>query len=51
MKDFQEGKIKITTVDDLRKLVEMDLHILKDDYVMSKNAPFKKQGARKKESI
>ncbi|MDQ0114372.1 hypothetical protein [Paenibacillus harenae] len=37
VKDFQEGKIKIETVDDLKKLVELDINIQTDDYVMSKN--------------
>ncbi|GGB41639.1 hypothetical protein GCM10011409_18950 [Lentibacillus populi] len=31
VKDFQNGKIKITTVDDLKKLIEVDLELQKDD--------------------
>jgi hypothetical protein len=29
--DFQKGQIEIKTVDDLRKLIEMDLELQKDD--------------------
>ncbi|MTW85613.1 hypothetical protein F3157_08045 [Virgibacillus dakarensis] len=32
VKDFQNGKIKITTVDDLKKLIEVDLELQKDDF-------------------
>lgn len=32
VKDFQNGKIKISTVDDLKKLIEIDLELQKDDY-------------------
>ncbi|CDN41951.1 hypothetical protein [Paenibacillus sp. P22] len=39
VKDFQDGKIKIATVDDLRKLVEIDLQILSQEYQMSKTIP------------
>ncbi|UVI28179.1 hypothetical protein [Paenibacillus spongiae] len=37
IKDFQEGRIKIATVDDLKKLIEMDIQILKDDITTSKS--------------
>ncbi len=37
VKDFQEGNIKISSVDDLKKLIEMDVQILKDDYQLSRN--------------
>ncbi|RKN75016.1 hypothetical protein [Paenibacillus ginsengarvi] len=32
VKDFQENRIEITTVDDLRKLIELDINLQKDDY-------------------
>lgn len=32
VKDFQNGKIKISTVDDLKKLIEIDLELQKDDF-------------------
>lgn len=32
IKDFQSGRIKMTTVDDLKKLIEMDLRLKKDDF-------------------
>lgn len=32
VKDFQNGKIKITTVDDLKKLIEIDLELQKEDF-------------------
>lgn len=32
IKDFQSGKIKISTVDDLKKLIEIDLELQKEDY-------------------
>ncbi|MEG6521122.1 hypothetical protein [Desulfotomaculum sp. 1211_IL3151] len=31
VKDFQAGRIKIETVDDLKKLIEIDLELQKDD--------------------
>lgn len=31
VKDFQEGKIHVTTVDDLRKLIEMDIRLQQDE--------------------
>ncbi|MTI83450.1 MAG: hypothetical protein FH756_05980 [Firmicutes bacterium] len=31
VKDFQSGRIKIETVDDLRKLVELDIKLQKDE--------------------
>lgn len=31
IKDFQEGRIEIKTVDDLKKLIEIDLELQKDD--------------------
>ncbi|MGG1638214.1 hypothetical protein [Paenibacillus sp. NRS-1760] len=43
VKDFQDGRIKIESVDDLKKLVELDIHIQKDDYVMSKNVKIRKE--------
>ncbi|MHA6484482.1 hypothetical protein ACX1C1_21530 [Paenibacillus sp. strain BS8-2] len=32
VKDFQEGRIEVQTVDDLRKLIELDIELQKDDY-------------------
>ena len=32
IKDFQEGRIKFKTVDDLKKLIEMDIVLQKNDY-------------------
>lgn len=32
IKDFQQGRIEIKTVDDLKKLIEIDLQLQKDDY-------------------
>jgi hypothetical protein len=37
VKDFQEGRIKISTVDDLKKLIDLDIQIMKDNYQLSKN--------------
>lgn len=31
VKDFQAGRIEIQTVDDLRKLVELDIELQKDE--------------------
>ena len=31
VRDFQAGKIKIETVDDLRKLIDMDLELQRDE--------------------
>ncbi|AMA72763.1 hypothetical protein P4S93_09185 [Aneurinibacillus thermoaerophilus] len=31
VKDFQEGRIEIKTVDDLKKLIEIDLELQRDD--------------------
>ncbi|OMD64657.1 hypothetical protein BSK62_16945 [Paenibacillus odorifer] len=31
VKDFQEGRIEIKTVDDLKKLIEIDIELQKDD--------------------
>ncbi|MED0735688.1 hypothetical protein [Aneurinibacillus thermoaerophilus] len=31
VKDFQEGRIEIKTVDDLKKLIEIDLDLQRDD--------------------
>ncbi|EST12057.1 hypothetical protein P343_08005 [Sporolactobacillus laevolacticus DSM 442] len=31
VKDFQKGQIKIDTVDDLKKLIEIDLQLQKDE--------------------
>lgn len=36
VKDFQEGRIKIESVDDLRKLVEMDIELQRDNYFLAK---------------
>lgn len=30
VKDFQEGRIEVQTVDDLRKLIELDIELQKD---------------------
>lgn len=35
IKDFQEGRIKFKTVDDLKKLIEMDIVLQKNDYANS----------------
>lgn len=32
VKDFQSGHIEIKTVDDLKKLIELDIELQKDDY-------------------
>lgn len=32
VKDFQDGRIEIKTVDDLKKLIEIDIELQKDDY-------------------
>jgi hypothetical protein len=31
VKDFKDGRVEIKTVDDLRKLVEMDIELQKDE--------------------
>lgn len=31
IKDFRSGHIKINTVDDLKKLIELDINLLKDE--------------------
>ncbi|SFF22900.1 hypothetical protein SAMN04487969_11955 [Paenibacillus algorifonticola] len=31
VRDFQDGNIEIKTVDDLRKLIELDIELQKDD--------------------
>lgn len=31
VKDFQDGRVEISTVDDLRKLIEMDIELQKDE--------------------
>ncbi|WP_020621117.1 hypothetical protein [Paenibacillus daejeonensis] len=31
VRDFQENRIEINTVDDLRKLIELDIELQKDD--------------------
>ncbi|APB37968.1 hypothetical protein BIZ35_15190 [Heyndrickxia coagulans] len=31
IRDFQSGKIRVTTVDDLKKLIEIDLELQKDE--------------------
>lgn len=31
IKDFKGGHIKVSTVDDLKKLIELDLQLLKDE--------------------
>lgn len=35
IKDFQEGRVKFKTVDDLKKLIEMDMALQKHDYINS----------------
>lgn len=32
VKDFQDGRIEVNTVDDLKKLIEIDLELQKDDF-------------------
>ncbi|WP_240421640.1 hypothetical protein [Paenibacillus periandrae] len=32
VKDFQDGNIEIKTVDDLRKLIELDIELQKDEF-------------------
>jgi DNA gyrase/topoisomerase IV subunit A len=32
VKEFQEKRIEIKTIDDLRKLIEMDIELQKDDF-------------------
>lgn len=32
VKDFQDGRIKVNTVDDLKKLIEIDLELQKNDF-------------------
>ncbi|MHB1126869.1 MAG: hypothetical protein ACYC2T_07895 [Bacillota bacterium] len=36
VQDFQEGKIKIETVDDLRKLIDMDIELQQHDLVLNR---------------
>ncbi|MHC1760536.1 MAG: hypothetical protein AB9917_13710 [Negativicutes bacterium] len=31
VKDFQKGLVKVNTVDDLKKLIELDIELQKDD--------------------
>lgn len=31
VKDFQDGRIEIKTIDDLKKLIEIDIELQKDD--------------------
>lgn len=31
VRDFQNGQIKVNTVDDLKKLIELDIHLQKDE--------------------
>ncbi|GBG09499.1 hypothetical protein PAT3040_04146 [Paenibacillus agaridevorans] len=31
VKDFQEGRIEVQSVDDLRKLIELDIELQKED--------------------
>lgn len=31
VKDFQDGRIEVQTVDDLRKLIELDIELQKDE--------------------
>ena len=31
VRDFQDGRIEVRTVDDLRKLIEMDIELQKDE--------------------
>lgn len=32
VKDFQDNRIEINTVDDLRKLIELDIELQKDEF-------------------
>lgn len=32
VKDFQDGRIEFRTVDDLKKLIEIDIELQKDDF-------------------
>jgi hypothetical protein len=34
VKDFQDGRIEVQTVDDLRKLIELDIQLQKDDSLL-----------------
>ena len=36
IKDFQAGRIKINTVDDLKKLVELDILLQKESLILNK---------------
>lgn len=36
VKDFQEGRIKITTVDDLKKLIEVDMYLQKEEIYLTR---------------
>jgi len=36
IKDFQEGRVKVETVDDLRKLIELDLELQNDDLLLNR---------------
>ena len=33
VRDFQSGHIKVNTVDDLKKLIELDIHLQKDEEI------------------
>lgn len=35
IKDFQEGRIKFKSVDDLKKLIEIDIVLQKNEYINS----------------
>ena len=36
VKDFQDGRISITTVDDLKKLIEVDMYLQKEEIYFRK---------------
>lgn len=33
VRDFQSGHIKVNTVDDLKKLIELDIHLQRDEEI------------------
>ncbi|MHC8523967.1 hypothetical protein [Rossellomorea marisflavi] len=37
VKDYQDGKIKIDTVGDLKKLIDLDIYLQKEDMILVKN--------------
>lgn len=36
VKDFQDGRIKIESVEDLKKLIEMDIELQRDDLTLNR---------------